>query len=390
MKLRIVAAILSLFLATSFLLGATPVAAANAKLIKEFMEWILRKADDVPVTPKHADDAPSMPKLADEFLVTPKQADDLPLVSDPKSIFPDGSDIWSMGRPVLRAFARAMHNRACPSNALRVSLPQLNTKIDVPPQTIAYAMPGTNQPISNVFKEGTYLVDLLETRDCWVQIRYSFGEEHTATGWVYAELLQFEFDDHLTMPRTKMTKSMDAEGVYKLVAESVYMVVSGDSQGSAVAISPTVLLTNCHVLGKRRTAEIIIGSGEAFGATLTDTSDAILIHDRFSQDKCFIRSLEHYLDPVPNISLFSEVYPGKKAFSIGAPRGLNRTIADGIVSAKRETENVRWVQNTAPISPGSSGGGLFDEYANLIGITTLTLKNSQSINFAIAAEDFWR
>ena len=50
----------------------------------------------------------------------------------------------------------------------------------------------------------------------------------------------------------------------------------------------------------------------------------------------------------------------------------------------------RYLQTTAAISPGSSGGGLFDAHGNLLGITAFTMSNSQSLNFAIPAEDFWQ
>ena len=54
---------------------------------------------------------------------------------------------------------------------------------------------------------------------------------------------------------------------------------------------------------------------------------------------------------------------------------------------------VRYVQTSAPISPGSSGGGLFDARGNLVGITTLVFVGkehlNQSLNFAIAAEMYW-
>jgi serine protease Do len=45
------------------------------------------------------------------------------------------------------------------------------------------------------------------------------------------------------------------------------------------------------------------------------------------------------------------------------------------------------------ISPGSSGGGLFDARGNVIGITTMVLQGregqNQSLNFAIPADSFW-
>jgi len=44
------------------------------------------------------------------------------------------------------------------------------------------------------------------------------------------------------------------------------------------------------------------------------------------------------------------------------------------------------IQTSAPISPGSSGGGLFDTQGNLVGITTFYLKEGQSLNFAMPGE----
>jgi S1-C subfamily serine protease len=52
------------------------------------------------------------------------------------------------------------------------------------------------------------------------------------------------------------------------------------------------------------------------------------------------------------------------------------------------------VQTTAPISPGSSGGGLFDAQGNLVGITTLVLTGrerlNQCLNLAIPADAYFR
>ena len=50
----------------------------------------------------------------------------------------------------------------------------------------------------------------------------------------------------------------------------------------------------------------------------------------------------------------------------------------------------RVIQTSAPISHGSSGGGLFDSGGNLLGITTFMLKDAQNLNFAIAAEEYAR
>ena len=78
---------------------------------------------------------------------------------------------------------------------------------------------------------------------------------------------------------------------------------------------------------------------------------------------------------------------GERAYAIGAPRGLERTLSEGLVSGVIKEGGYSIVQTTAAISPGSSGGGLFDEKGSLIGVTTLYLRDSQSLNFAISTNE---
>jgi len=81
---------------------------------------------------------------------------------------------------------------------------------------------------------------------------------------------------------------------------------------------------------------------------------------------------------------------GEPVYAVGAPRGLDLSISEGIVSQLRGAEVVTrtmpLIQTTAAISPGSSGGGLFDAQGRLVGITTLYLKDAQSLNFAIPSD----
>ena len=65
------------------------------------------------------------------------------------------------------------------------------------------------------------------------------------------------------------------------------------------------------------------------------------------------------------------------------------TLSEGLISNLRAEGHRNIVQTTAPVSPGSSGGGLFDERGNLIGITTSQITSAQNLNFAIAASDYW-
>jgi hypothetical protein len=77
-------------------------------------------------------------------------------------------------------------------------------------------------------------------------------------------------------------------------------------------------------------------------------------------------------------------------YTVGAPSGLDLTLGEGLVSSLRTHNGYRYIQTTAPISAGSSGGGLFDSSGNLIGITTFLIRDAQNLNFAVAASDFWK
>ena len=81
----------------------------------------------------------------------------------------------------------------------------------------------------------------------------------------------------------------------------------------------------------------------------------------------------------------NEVRVGQRAYAIGAPQGLELTLSEGLISSLRATTNGSIIQTTASISPGSSGGGLFDANGQLIGIVTFQSKTGQNLNFALPA-----
>jgi S1-C subfamily serine protease len=166
--------------------------------------------------------------------------------------------------------------------------------------------------------------------------------------------------------------------VFERASETVYVVRTGQKQGSAVAISDRELVTNCHVLDSNVRA-IVERDGRKQNASLTSANP--------KADRCILTS-DSPLRKWVRVRPYAEVKVGERAFSIGAPQGLEQTIAEGIVSAKRVIDGERLLQTSAPISRGSSGGGLFDAQGQLMGVTTWMRKDAQNLNFAIAAEEF--
>jgi S1-C subfamily serine protease len=186
-------------------------------------------------------------------------------------------------------------------------------------------------------------------------------------------------------------EALTAANLYKKVEKSVFVVLATQSiaearsrnvaQGSAVAVTEHLLLTNCHVVKDRPLIKIFQD---------TSSDDATLVAAAPDTDRCVIKAGQMKLVPVGGVAAFDSLAVGERVFAIGAPRSLERTLSEGLISGLRRQHDRNLVQTSAPISPGSSGGGLFDERGNLIGITTLGyMLGAQNLNFAVAAADFW-
>ncbi len=184
--------------------------------------------------------------------------------------------------------------------------------------------------------------------------------------------------------RAESTVPLSATEIYKVAAQSVVVVISFNSsrkvisRGSGVVINPNTVATNCHVIEGAETAQVMF-RGNSHEATAF-RGDRIV-------DYCVLTTVD-LPARTAEIAKLSTVVPGQRVYSIGSPRGLELTIAEGLVSGLRRKDGVPLplIQTSAAISPGSSGGGLFDEFGRVIGITTFLLKDSQNINFALPVE----
>jgi len=146
--------------------------------------------------------------------------------------------------------------------------------------------------------------------------------------------------------------------------------------GSAVTVEPNQVVTNKHVIEDGVALRVKQGS-KTWPATLT--------HLDPDHDLCRLRAEGLKAPPVP-VRLSSALAVGERVYAIGAPEGLELTLSEGLISGLREFEQVRLIQTSAAISPGSSGGGLFDAQGRLVGITTYFLKEGQNLNFALPGE----
>ncbi|MBL8324442.1 MAG: trypsin-like peptidase domain-containing protein [Rubrivivax sp.] len=176
--------------------------------------------------------------------------------------------------------------------------------------------------------------------------------------------------------------TLSAEQIFARAAPSVVRVnaigAGGEvaAFGSGVVVEAGSVVTNCHVA--RRGATLTVKHGnERLDARITMADEA--------HDLCKL-SVIGLAAPAVRIGEVASLRVGQKVYAIGSPQGLDLTLSDGMVSSLREVPDGTLVQTTAPISPGSSGGGLFDESGMLVGIVTFQMRAGQNLNFALPAD----
>jgi len=82
-----------------------------------------------------------------------------------------------------------------------------------------------------------------------------------------------------------------------------------------------------------------------------------------------------------------QVSAGDQVYAIGNPLGVfDYSVTEGLISQVRTlTPDLTILQISAAISPGSSGGPLFNQFGEVVGVTTAIITQGQNINLAVPA-----
>ncbi len=152
-----------------------------------------------------------------------------------------------------------------------------------------------------------------------------------------------------------------------------------DSLGSGLLVSSDgLVITNHHVIDKADNLAVRCGEQEST-ASVRERSrkpDLALLATALKSAESFAL----------NESYDSNLI-GRDIFVIGNPYGLEGTFSTGVISGLREIDGVRYIQISAPVSPGNSGGPVILRDGSVIGIAAMGLKAGQNLNFAIASTE---
>jgi len=174
----------------------------------------------------------------------------------------------------------------------------------------------------------------------------------------------------------------NADEVFRQISDTVVVIHCYDKKGelksigSGIVLDPGTVVTNYHIIEKGEILTVT-WQGREYRAKPKYT-------DRF-RDVCSLEvPVLHATPVIPGNT--SDLKIGDKVYAAGSPYGMGLTFSDGIISGLRAVDKGYYIQTTAPISSGSSGGGLFDEQAKLIGLPTYFFKQGQQLNFALPVE----
>jgi len=144
-----------------------------------------------------------------------------------------------------------------------------------------------------------------------------------------------------------------------------------------VVDSHGLIATNHHVIADANTVSVTVPSGEVYRRVFLLADDPV-------KDLSLLRIEATDLQPI-TLGNSNTASVGEEVLLIGAPRGLEQTVSNGIISAIRLLPTgTKALQTTAAASPGSSGGPLLNVRGEVIGVLTYSLVEGQNLNFAIA------
>lgn len=178
--------------------------------------------------------------------------------------------------------------------------------------------------------------------------------------------------------RAKNAKELSAKEIYEKCASATVEIQvttqSGDYLGSGFFIRSGLIVTNYHVIEGATKITVITHNNKSY-----EVKDIVACDENYDIAILDIDAVTEFL--VDNGEDFTV---GDTVYALGSPRGLTGSLTDGIISSiSRISDGVDYIQITAPISAGNSGGPLINAYGEVIGINTFILMDSQNLNFAL-------
>jgi hypothetical protein len=179
----------------------------------------------------------------------------------------------------------------------------------------------------------------------------------------------------------------DIPAIAKAAKGAIVTIIMGNNdkpfaQGTGFLVSADgVIVTNYHVIETGNVAIVKFSDGTTLPV------DGVLAADKV-RDLAVIKIHSKTFRTL-TLGNSDHIQVGEEVVAIGNPLGLELTVSNGILSGVRTDKEAggKFLQITAPITHGSSGGPLFNMMGEVVGITTLGIEGNGNLNFAIPIND---
>lgn len=183
----------------------------------------------------------------------------------------------------------------------------------------------------------------------------------------------------------KEEPAMTPAELFKKWSPSVVAITTkeagGESGGTGFVIDDKgTIATNRHVIDGAIAVRVKLQDGKW-------SDDTELLAEDEKNDVALIS-----VKPAPTVTPVvlgdsENVTVGEHILTIGNPLGLEHTLTDGLVSSRRLFDGRPMIQMSVPVSPGNSGGPVFDMHGHVVGIATLQVGGglfgrAQNLNMA--------
>lgn len=206
--------------------------------------------------------------------------------------------------------------------------------------------------------------------------------EWDSVGWA-AHITQPPQDVVAASSKIPQSRTRTVEEIGKQSDRIVYLEALDSDEfafasGSGFVVSEDgIIVTNYHVIEDASKIKVIFDDGKEYKTER-------LLHADPYVDLALLQIEGVTGLPFVEIGDSNQLKIGEQVVAISSPLGYQNTVSTGIVSAIRTEEDLTFIQITAPLDHGSSGGALFNMRGEVVGITSSGVDMSTaSLNFAI-------
>ncbi len=195
-----------------------------------------------------------------------------------------------------------------------------------------------------------------------------------------------------TLRVTGKENRLQPEEIYNLVSGSVAVIRDLESHGSGVVLNREgLILTNYHVVasGLPLSIAVRVQQGGKLVEKTFDNIEVSKVHPDYDLALLKIDFPGGQFLPAKLLGKNEEIVTGSACYAIGNPGGAGGTalvhsITEGLVSASsRKIDGQDYIQTSAALNPGNSGGAVADGQGRVIGIATWKVEQADNIGFAI-------